>query len=135
MAAHCPNCRSNLDPTAVRCDQCDADFAGAGWKPVTGAASASEKATGSAARTLTRAGAATVVVPFLAFLVGLLLAALIPGCHCDESSGCVGCAADGLLATLFLGRFSGALGALVTALPVCLLLAAGFKRWARRQRS
>ena len=136
MSAHCPNCRSDVDPSAARCNHCNADFSGAAaWKPVSGAVSVSEKATGNAARTLSRLGVATVVIPVLAFLIGLLLTALIPGCHCDEGSGCMGCGADEFLSVLVFGGFSGALGALFTALPICLLLAADLKRWAGRQTS
>lgn len=129
MAAHCPHCRSTLEETAVGCNHCSADFTEAGgWKPVSQSEPEVKRGAYATSKTLTKLGIAAVGAPLIAFLVGLLLAALIPGCQCDASAGCVGCTANALLAGLIFGGFSVSLGALFTALPACLVLAAVFRR-------
>ena len=85
----------------------------------------------SAASVTTKLGFAAVLLPATAFIAGLLLQFLIPGCKCDEGAGCHGCGPLGeLLGFLIFGGFVGALAALIFVLPVSLVLAAIFRRFA-----
>jgi len=59
----------------------------------------------------------------MAFLVGMVITLLVPGCHCDEGSGCSGCGLNSLVAFLLFGGFIGALFSLLFVLPASLLLA------------
>ena len=75
-------------------------------------------------------GIAAVVIPAIGFALGLLLQVIIPGCQCDEGSGCHGCGSlDEPIAFLVFGGFIGTIGALIFVLPVTLLLAALFRRF------
>jgi hypothetical protein len=80
----------------------------------------------SSARVIVKIGVASVLLPAAAFIVGMLLYAVMyavmPECSCDEGSGCSGCGANDLIEILVFGGFVGALGALVTVLPASLLL-------------
>lgn len=81
----------------------------------------------SAATTTLKLGAGAVALPAIGFATGMVLAAIIPGCHCDEGAGCGGCAGlDGLIAFLMFGGFIGALLAVMFVLPASLLLAGLF---------
>jgi hypothetical protein len=78
----------------------------------------------SVASAILKIGVASVVVPALAAALGFLLAAVIPGCRCDEGAGCHGCGAlNGAIAFLKLGGFVGAIFAMLSILPGSLLLA------------
>jgi hypothetical protein len=62
------------------------------------------------------------------FLVSLVLATVIPGCHCDEGAGCSGCGANELLAFTLFGGFVATILATFTVLPLSLVLAAIIRR-------
>jgi hypothetical protein len=65
-----------------------------------------------------------VLLPLLAFLLGMAATSLIPGCHCDEGAGCGGCGANGLVSLLLFGGFIGGLMACFTLLPASLVVGA-----------
>lgn len=119
--AYCPNCRKSVEAGAESCASCGALFTGGGWAPVDSQPLAPFRS--SAAGVILKLGIASVALPGVAFLVGLLLSSVIPGCHCEEGAGCRGCGANDLVAFLLLGGFVGALAALITVLPVSLALA------------
>jgi predicted phage tail protein len=64
-----------------------------------------------------------VALPTVAFLLGLLLVAVVPGCRCDEGAGCGGCGPNGLVALLLFGGFVSAIVAFMFVLPASLALA------------
>ena len=68
-------------------------------------------------------GFASVAIPAAGGLLGIVLASVIPGCSCDEGAGCRGCGLNGLVELLAFGGFTAALGALITVLPCCALIA------------
>lgn len=81
----------------------------------------------SAASITVKLGVASVALPALGFVLGMLLQLAIPGCMCDEGAGCRGCGPlNDTLAFLILGGFVGALAALIFVLPASLVLAALF---------
>lgn len=81
----------------------------------------------SAASITLKLGAGAVALPVIGFAIGMALAAIIPGCHCDEGAGCGGCVGlDGLIAFLMFGGFIGALLAVMFVFPASLLLAGLF---------
>lgn len=121
--SYCPNCHATIDANAESCPACGALFTGGGWKPVDGEP-LPEPEGPSAAGVIVVIGFASVLIPALAFVIGLIFSLLIPGCHCDEGAGCRGCGANALMELLLLGGFSGALLALVAVLPASLLLEA-----------
>jgi len=65
-----------------------------------------------------------VLVPAAAFIIGLILSQLIPGCHCDEGAGCHGCGLNWLLEQLLFGGFVVAIFCTITVLPGGLFIAA-----------
>jgi hypothetical protein len=66
---------------------------------------------------------AAVVLPAIGFAIGLGATSLIPGCYCNEGSGCNGCGFDGVVEFLVFGGFIGALMSAMFVLPTGLLLA------------
>lgn len=81
----------------------------------------------SIASVILKVGVASVAIPGIGFVIGTILSAVIPGCHCDEGVGCHGCAGfDGLIALLMMGGFVAALAAFITVLPVSVVLAGIF---------
>jgi hypothetical protein len=76
---------------------------------------------------LLKIGVASVAIPTLGFILGMILKLAIPGCQCDSGAGCHGCGSfNGLIALLILGGFVAALAALITVLPISLALAGIF---------
>lgn len=121
--AYCPNCKASISSDASGCASCGADFSAAdGWRPVDAEGINTNRSSG--ASIILKLGVASVVLPAAAFVLGALLWQLIPGCRCDSGAGCHGCGIDGLVAFLLYGGFTGALAALVTLLPVSIMLAA-----------
>jgi hypothetical protein len=127
---YCPNCHATIVLDADSCASCGAEFTGNGWRPLE--EKPSPPARPSIAGILAKLGIASVVLPALGFLVGLLLSNVIPGCHCDEGAGCRGCGANALVEHLLFGGFVGALGAFIFVLPVSLVLAAFFSIFSNR---
>lgn len=69
-------------------------------------------------------GVLSVAAPFAAILIGGVLEFIIPGCHCNEGTGCNGCSGLGGLIELFtFGGFVLALIALVTVFPFSMFAA------------
>jgi len=131
---YCPNCQADVDAKAQTCTSCGALFGDAGWKPVEhGTQIEPQDAGSSGAGVIVKLGVAAVVIPAIAFAIGLALTNVIPGCRCDEGAGCHGCGANGLVELLLFGGFVGALGALMMVLPASLLLAAIVRLFAGRR--
>jgi hypothetical protein len=78
-------------------------------------------------------GVSTVIVPSIAFAIGWLFVLLIPGCNCNEGTGCHGCWANGLVTLLLFWGFAGAAGALFTLFPLSLAVAAVIGILSRRR--
>jgi hypothetical protein len=119
---YCPNCEASVATDVESCARCGAIFGGAGWRPAEVKPAAPKKR--SAAGIIAVLGVASVVLPALAFLVGLAISNLVPGCRCDEGAGCHGCGANGLVEFMLFGGFVGALGAFLIVLPASLVIAA-----------
>ena len=123
--SYCPSCRAEVAKDAETCPKCQADFTREdGWRPLEEGGKSSQEASGSMVGVFVKLGLASVLLPALGFALGLVASQLIPGCHCDEGAGCRGCGENDLLSFLLFGGFVGALGAVVTVLPVCLVIAA-----------
>ncbi len=72
-------------------------------------------------------GVASVAIPFIGFVLGMLLSGIIPGCTGDEGSGYRGCQVlflnlDWLVGNLVLGGFVVVLLCLVTVCPALIVL-------------
>ena len=121
--SYCPNCHATVAHDADSCGSCGGKFPGSfGWAPMDGDAPIEPKPT-SIAGLIIKLGFASIWVPALGFIVGLILSTIIPGCHCDEGAGCHGCGANEFVGLLLFGGFVGALVALGTIFPASLLLA------------
>ena len=117
----CPNCRAPVSNDAEACSSCQAIFSADGWLPLD--EEPPSRKTGSAAALIAKLGVTSVVVPGVAFTLGLIVSLVIPGCRCDEGSGCHGCGPNALIEFLLFGGFVGALFSLLTILPSALALA------------
>lgn len=127
----CPKCHTELASESQDCRVCEAIDA-------LGAQSLSDlappphgKARRSAAGILMKLGLASVVIPFVGMCLGAFLANVIPGCSCDEGAGCHGCGLNRLVEVLAFGGGVAALGALITVLPCCVVLAFVVDRFSR----
>jgi ABC-type phosphate transport system permease subunit len=80
------------------------------------------------AREWKRFGTILVVTPALTFFLSSVLAGIIPGCNCNEGSGCHGCGADSLLEFLIMGGLTLTFVALLFLLPLCLISASVITR-------
>ena len=77
----------------------------------------------SAASKIVKFGAWSFAIPLFASIVGFMLQYAIPGCHCDEGSGCRGCwILNDFIALLILGGFSVMIVALLGVLPICVVV-------------
>lgn len=122
MHNYCPNCHAVVPPDAKACASCDAQFTSDGWLPLTELPESAKRP--SAASLVVKLGIASVIIPAAGFLIGLILASIIPGCHCDEGAGCSGCGANGMISFLLFGGFVGSIAACITVLPGSFVLAA-----------
>jgi len=69
-------------------------------------------------------GVGSVLLPATAFIIGGLLESAIPGCNCNEGTGCHGCAGlESIIAFLGFGGIIAAVIALITILPISIILA------------
>ncbi len=133
--AYCPNCRTSLAPDATSCANCSADFTSAdGWKPHDyPSAEAGPGGSWSLAGIVACIGLASVLVPFAAVALGLLVSYCLPGCRCDEGAGCHGCGADYLLSMLLFDGFPAGMFGLMFVLPGSLVLAGALVLLRRQQ--
>ena len=127
---YCPNCGAGVAIDAESCPRCSAIFGGAGWHPVEVKPATLKKK--SAAEVIAMLGVASFVLPALAFLIGLAVSNLVPGCRCDEGAGCHGCGANGLVEIMLFGGFVAALGSFLTVLPAALIIAAVVRTFSSR---
>jgi hypothetical protein len=121
---YCPNCRTEISANAPSCPSCDALFSGRGWRPLDAPAALVKPNPTPVAKIIVKLGLASVAIPAIAFVLGMLVSLIVPGCHCDEGAGCRGCGANDLVAFCLLGGFVGSLGALIFLLPASFILAA-----------
>ena len=121
---YCPNCRAEIGANALSCTSCDALFSGSGWRPLAEPVALVQPNPTPVAKFIVKLGLASVAIPALAFVFGLLVSLIVPGCHCDEGAGCHGCGANDLVAFCLLGGFVGSLGALIFLLPASFVVAA-----------
>ena len=119
----CPNCRTIIASDAKECGTCGALFTGEGWAPVD-IQPPVPPAPRSAASIIVMIGVASVLIPASGFIVAIILTAVVPGCSCNEGTGCHGCGANRLMEFVYFGGLVGALVAVVTTLPGSLVLAA-----------
>lgn len=74
---------------------------------------------------LVKFGVGSVLLPATAALIATLLEYVIPGCHCNEAIGCLGCAGlDSVIALLGYGGLIVGTIAFFTVLPISLFIAA-----------
>jgi hypothetical protein len=117
---YCPSCRATVESDSSSCESCGALFSSDGLQPI----ERHPPRKWSVAGAIAKLGLASVLLPGAAFLVGLVLWGIIPGCKCDEGAGCSGCGVNGLVESLLFGGFVASMGALITVLPASLLVAA-----------
>jgi hypothetical protein len=72
-------------------------------------------------RVLRKIAYGSIKATFLCFILGLTLQYLIPGCHCNEAVGCVGCGIDSIIDTLTDGGFIG-FAISIVMLPILLFI-------------
>jgi hypothetical protein len=128
--SYCPNCNFAISSDATSCPSCQALFASDGWQPI---AERPAGKNGSAAELVVKLGVASVVIPLIAFAIGMLVGIVVPGCECDTGRGCHGCGPNWLVENILFGGFVGALFSAMFVLPSCLVLAGLISLFTKRE--
>lgn len=122
---YCPKCRAEINANASSCQKCNTLLSEDLQRSSVEKSELNEvqKRKKYVVGVILKIGYASVAIPAIGFIVGIVLILIIPSCVCDEGAGCRGCGINNFVGFCFLGGFVGALGALVTVLPICALLA------------
>jgi len=118
--AYCPNCKAAIAKDALDCDVCGTSFGPDSWLPLDDLPQTRKRP--SAASLIFRLGLAAVLLPLASLVLGMLITAIVPGCHCDELAGCDGCGVNRFTSFLFYGGYVGGLLAILVVFPAAALL-------------
>ena len=118
--AYCPSCKAAIAKDAVDCDVCGTSFGSDTWLPLDALPHTRKRL--SAASLIFRFGLGAVLLPLASLVLGMLITAIVPGCHCDEIAGCDGCGVNRFTGLLLYGGYVGGLLAVLFVFPAAALL-------------
>lgn len=129
--AYCPNCNVVIAKDAIDCDVCGTSFGSDSWLPLDALPGRTLRP--ALARLILTLGVATVLLPLVPLVLGVLIQAFVPGCQCEPIVGCQGCGFDDFTAFLLRGGREGSLLALLYVFPAAALLAGLLNYWPARR--